>query len=85
MCAKKANGFVPRRKIDKRVRNFGRVTFPLVGRRDTVSDFGNSVRIGRTGKTAHANQNIFVSVNDAETELPWIGFARILDILDRVR
>ena len=79
MGAKKSNRFVLRGEIDERVRNFGRITLSLVGRRDTVSNFGDAVRIGRTGKTAQADQNVIDLVDNTETESPRICFPGILD------
>ena len=53
----RANGSDPgvaRSEFEERFGDFGGETFPLITRRDAVSDFGDAIG-WRTGKTGHAD------------------------------
>src|SRR6266508_5149977 len=79
VCADSLHVCVSRCEIDEGIRDFGCITTTLIWERNAVSNFGDAVGIGRTGKATHADKNIVGLVDNAETEPPRICFSRILD------
>ena len=84
MRANDSHPGIARCEIDERVGNFGCITFPLIIRRDAVSDFGDAVGTRRTRKTGHADEDVVDLVDDGETELPRIAGSGSLEFRNKI-